>query len=78
MKDSQELGIIVIILIIAGVIIYWMISQTFISTEFLESASCEQLMELIKNSDYGVEYHDKWIEGECWKPQTTLEVDGNA
>lgn len=38
-----------------------------VTPEYLESATCKQLMDLTRQSDYGVEYHNEWILKECWK-----------
>jgi len=78
MKDSQSFGIMVIVLICVGVVtLFFVLTAISEDREFLESATCEQIMELIRNSDYGVEYNNKWIENECWKQQIKQNLTHN-
>ena len=58
---------ILIIIIIGSVIMYFSLSTIAEDRQFLELASCDQLMELMNNTDYGIEYQNKWIVKECWK-----------
>lgn len=58
----------IIAIIFAGsVLMIGVILLPIVTPEDLESATCDDLMKLIRNSDYGVEYHNEWIIKECWK-----------
>jgi len=67
--DGMYVVVAIMILLLSVLILgtIFEFSNSLTTIESLESATCEELMELIKNSDYGVEYYDKWIEGKCWK-----------
>ena len=60
------IGIMIVGMSIIILVAIFEFSNSF-TIEELEALTCPELMKLIKNSDYGVEYHDKWIEKECWK-----------
>jgi len=57
------MGAIMLLIILSG----FALSTIAEDRTYLESATCDQLIDLMRQSEYGVEYHNQWILKECWK-----------
>jgi len=58
---------IVMVICFAVIVMYFTLSYTEETRQYVKLATCDQLLELMNNTNYGIEYHNQWIIKECWK-----------